>query len=192
MKHLKLTFLLTVLMSMVGAKSFAHDIEVANADGKTIYYNWTNNNTELSVSYRGISATSYENEYTENVVIPEYVTLFTSAVFNKKNYKIYRTNETSFEYRSVPNDVFYEGITFLKNEEGIRYKIATKEKALCDALYSKYPVRTICEFKTLLFEDLRIDEEEFTKLNFDFIIRIAPQYHSNTLLTLGKFLQTKR
>ena len=37
MKHLKLTFLLTVLLSAVGANIYAHDIEVANADGVTIY-----------------------------------------------------------------------------------------------------------------------------------------------------------
>ena len=53
MKHSILFFLLTILMSMVGAKTFAHDIEVKNADGKIIYYNYTNDNTELEVTYRG-------------------------------------------------------------------------------------------------------------------------------------------
>ena len=50
MKQL-LTFLLTVLMSMVGAKTYAHDIEVQNGDGVTIYYNYINNATELEVTY---------------------------------------------------------------------------------------------------------------------------------------------
>ena len=68
-----ITILLSVLMSMVGAKSFAHDIEVANTDGKTIYYVWTNNNTELSVSYRGTREDSYSNEYSGSIVIPETV-----------------------------------------------------------------------------------------------------------------------
>ena len=36
-KQIKLTFLLTVLMSMVGTRVFAHDIEVANNDGVMIY-----------------------------------------------------------------------------------------------------------------------------------------------------------
>ena len=48
-----ITILLTVLMSMTGSKSFAHDISVKNSDEVTIYYVWTNNNTELAVSYRG-------------------------------------------------------------------------------------------------------------------------------------------
>ena len=66
--------LLTVLMNMVGVDAFAHDIEVKNSDGITIYYTWQNNKTELAVSYRGTSYDSYSNEYTGVVVIPESVT----------------------------------------------------------------------------------------------------------------------
>ena len=137
----------------------------------------------------GISYISFEYALSRYGLIPEYVTLYTSAVYNKKNNRLYRLKDVAFEYRSIPNEVFNEGITFLKNEDGINYKIATKEKALCDTLYSKYPVRTINDLKMLLFEDLRIDEELFLKLDFDFIIKIAPLYHSNTLLTLIKFLK---
>ena len=73
-KQIILTFLLTVLMSMVGTRAFAHDIEVANANGKTIYYNYTNDGTELAVTYRGANYDYYNNEYSGNVVIPEEVT----------------------------------------------------------------------------------------------------------------------
>ena len=69
-----LTFLFAVLLSMVSIKSFAHDIEVANLDGVPIYYTYTNNNTELAVSYRGSYIYSYSNEYSGDVVIPESVT----------------------------------------------------------------------------------------------------------------------
>lgn len=132
---------------------------------------------------------SFEYALSYYGLIPEYVPLFTSAVFNKKNNKTYRLEEASFEYRSIPNAVFSVGITFLKNEENIRYKIATKEKALCDMLYTKYPVRSINDLKRLLFEDLRIDEDLFMKLDFDFIMKISLLYHSNTLLTLCKYLK---
>ena len=67
-----ITILLTVLMSMIGAKAFAHDIQ-ATYNGKIIYYVWENNKTELAVSYRGSAFYSYDNEYTGNVVIPESV-----------------------------------------------------------------------------------------------------------------------
>lgn len=122
-------------------------------------------------------------------LIPEHVAMYTSACFGKKNNKTYRVNDTTFEYRSIPDDAFPYGIKFYKNEAGMRYKMASKEKCLCDTLYSKYPVRSIKDLKILLFEDLRIDEFEFMKLDFKFIKEVAPLYHSNTLLTLAKYVE---
>ena len=74
MKLFKRAYLLTVLLSAVGANVFAHDIEVANADGVTIYYVWTNDQTELAVSYRGGRYDRYSNEYSGALIIPESVT----------------------------------------------------------------------------------------------------------------------
>ena len=105
MKSFKLTFLLTVLMSMVGAKALAHDIEVVNADGKTIYYVWTNNNTELAVSYRGSAPRSYEKEYNGDIVIPESVT------YNGSTYNVTSIGNNAFYWCSgltsvtIPNSV---------------------------------------------------------------------------------------
>lgn len=65
--------MLTLLMSMVGAKTFAHDIAVANSDGKTIYYNWIKSNTELAVTYGSYNYSYWTNEYSGDVVIPESV-----------------------------------------------------------------------------------------------------------------------
>jgi len=78
MKQLNITILLTMLMSMVGLNAFAHDIEVKNGDGKTIYYNFINN-TELAVTYRG---SYYYDSYSGNVVIPESVT------YDNKTYSV--------------------------------------------------------------------------------------------------------
>ncbi len=52
----------------------AHNIEVKNSDGVTIYYNYINNGTELEVTFRGSSYNDYSNEYQGNVAIPEKVT----------------------------------------------------------------------------------------------------------------------
>jgi len=131
---------------------------------------------------------SFEYALSYYGLIPEYVSLITSSCYNKKNNKTYNTNNISFEYKSIPNEVFPFGITFLTNENGIRYKIATKEKALCDMLYSKSPIRSIKDLKIMLFEDLRIDENEFNNLDYEFIKEISLKYHSNTLLILNKYL----
>ena len=65
MKHLCTKIILTMLISMMGIQAFAHDIEVRNADGVTIYYNYINDGKELEVTY---------NTYSGSVVIPEEVT----------------------------------------------------------------------------------------------------------------------
>ena len=51
MKHFISTILPTMLLCMFGAKAYAYDIEVKNADGVTIYYNYINNEKELEVTY---------------------------------------------------------------------------------------------------------------------------------------------
>ena len=131
---------------------------------------------------------SFEYALSYYGVIPEFVSTFTSATFGKKNNKIYHMKDCTFDYKNVPDEVFPMGILIMKNSKDISYKIASKEKALCDLLYSKYPVRSIKDLKILLFEDMRIDENELLKMNVEFIKEIAPFYHSNSLNVLKKYL----
>ena len=116
-----ITILLTVLMSMAGAKTFAHDIEVANSDGKTIYYKWANNNTELAVSYRGSYGSDYSNEYSGNVVIPS------SVVYNGNTYSV----------TSIGNSAFYEcsGLTSVTIPNSVT-EISDDAFYLCSGLTS--------------------------------------------------------
>jgi hypothetical protein len=88
---------------MFGIKLFAHDISVKNAEGVTIYYVWTNHETELAVSYRGNSYNS--NEYSGSVTIPE------SVEYNGKTYKVTSIGNFAFNDCSgltsitIPNSV---------------------------------------------------------------------------------------
>jgi hypothetical protein len=84
MKQLNFSFLLAVLMSMQGVEASAHDIAVENADGKTIYYSWTNSKTELTVSYREepFYLSHGGNEYKGDIVIPA------SVVYEGKTYPV--------------------------------------------------------------------------------------------------------
>ena len=82
----------------------AHDIEVEYS-GKTIYYTFINYHTELEVSYRGTNYSSYSNEYTGNVIIPQAVN------FNGTNYPVTSIGYCAFEDCSgltsitIPNSV---------------------------------------------------------------------------------------
>ena len=66
--------LLLFAMILLPLVASAHDIEVQNADGVTIYYNYINDGTELEVTFRGSNSNDYSNEYQGNVAIPEEVT----------------------------------------------------------------------------------------------------------------------
>jgi hypothetical protein len=68
----KLFVLLTTILLPLMAN--AHDIEVKNADGVTIYYDYINEGKDLAVSFRGSYYADYSDEYQGNVVIPEEVT----------------------------------------------------------------------------------------------------------------------
>jgi len=68
-KHLLLFAM--ILLPLVAS---AHDIEVKNADGVTIYYNYINDGKELAVTFLGSGYSDYSNEYQGNVAIPEEVT----------------------------------------------------------------------------------------------------------------------
>lgn len=134
----------------------------------------------------GPSYLSFEFALSYYGLIPEHVSTYTSACFLKKDRVVYFSQGIAFEYRNIPSQVFPYGICYEKNEDGISYKIASKEKALCDTLYSMYPLRSIKDLKVLLFDNLRIDLDEFQKLDFGFILELAPLYHSNTLYMLAK------
>ena len=104
MKHPYIKLLLTALISMVYANSFAHDIAVANS-GKTIYYNFINDNTELEVTFRGSTYSEYSNEYSGKVTIPKTVT------YSGKSYRVTSIGASAFRGCSgltsvtIPNTV---------------------------------------------------------------------------------------
>ena len=71
---MKKQVLFTILAMLVSVSAFSHDIEVKNADGVTIYYNYSADGKELTVTYQGSSYDSSSYEYSGKVVIPETVT----------------------------------------------------------------------------------------------------------------------
>lgn len=140
----------------------------------------------------GPSYLSFEYALSLYSLIPEAVhRTFTSATFQKRRSKKYHNAFGTFLYRDVPAKVYHFGIV-LHEENGYSFQIATPEKALCDELYSLSPVKSISELKALLFEDLRLDEQEFLKLNMADLQELAPLYRSANLKFLNKLIERIR
>ena len=122
-------------------------------------------------------------------LIPEIVyETYTSASFQKRKTKKYNNHFGVFTYRDIPADAYPLGV-LLYEENGYSYQIATPEKALGDKLYSLPPVKNLTELRTLLFDDLRIDEDKLMKLNKEVIEKIAPWYRANNLKLFVKFFR---
>lgn len=142
----------------------------------------------LASSIYGPSYISFEYALSFYGLIPERVTTVTSATFDKKKKKQYNTDFGVFTYRDVPKLVYPEEI-ILKEEDGYSYQIATPEKALCDKLYTLSPLYNYSNLENMLFNDLRIDDEEFEKLDFNKIEKLSGLYHSTNVELLAKYVR---
>lgn len=76
-------------------------------------------------------------------------------------------------------------------EGNYSYLIADAEKAICDKLYTLSPASNIKELEYILFNDLRIEEDEFYKLDKEKMSRFAKLYRSTNLDLLVKLLRRK-
>ena len=118
----------------------------------------------LSGSIYGPSYISFEYALSYHGLIPERVDTITCATFNKKKKRKYDTSFGVFTYRDIPILAYPEEI-ILKREGDYSYQIATPEKALCDKLYTLEPLNNYHNLENMLFNDLRIDDDEFQKLD---------------------------
>lgn len=151
----------------------------------------TNQNTPgylLASSIYGPSYISFEYALSFYGLIPERVTTVTCATCDKKKKKQYNTDFGVFTYRDVPVLAYPEEI-ILKVENNYSYQIASPEKALCDKLYTLTPLSNYSNLENMLFNDLRIDQEEFKKLNIKKIDKLSNLYHSTNVDLLAKYIR---
>ena len=143
------------LFLMTAMLSFAHDFEVKNADGKTIYYNITSSSDlTVAVTYQGTSYSEYSNEYTGVVNIPATVT------YNGKTYSVTSIGDHAFSGCSgltsitIPNSVtsidgsafrFCSGLTSIVVENG-NTKYDSRDN--CNAIIETASNTLICGCKT--------------------------------------------
>ena len=86
----QLITLIVVLMSIFVSIASAHDIEVPNADGVSICYNWISDKTELAVTFRGAYYYASKVRYSGDIVIPEEV------MYEGSTYKVTLIGDQAF------------------------------------------------------------------------------------------------
>ena len=139
----------------------------------------------------GPSYLSFEFALSWHGLIPEAVYVYTSATCLKKKKKQYDTSFGVYTYRDVPAGVFPYG-TKLYEENGYGFVIASPEKAICDKLYTCSPCANKKELRSLLFNDLRIDENSFRNVNFEELEELAGLYHTENHKILISFIREIR
>lgn len=129
----------------------------------------------LAGALYGPSYISFEWALSYYGLIPERVHAYTSATYKKNKTKEYQNAFGFYSYRDVPKAVYPHGL-ILKKEQDYNWIIASPEKAVLDTLCIKPPVEKKSDIPELLFDDLRIDEDEFHRLNINVIFELAPLY----------------
>lgn len=150
----------------------------------------TNINTSgqfLTAYIYGPSYLSFDYALSYHGLIPEKVTVYTSATFNKRKSKIYQNQFGIFMYRDVPKDAYPYGIkAYIENDYS--FFIASPEKAICDKLYIEPTQTSLRAIQRLLFVDLRIDIEAFNQLDFYEMNFLCGKYISKNIRLLEKYL----
>ena len=131
---------------------------------------------------------SFEYALSYYGLIPERVYEITSASLLVHKNKTFVNKIGRYTYSDIPPSAFSEGLIYME-ENGYGYRIASKEKAICDCLYKWRTVHNIEELKELLFVDKRIYEEEFETCDFELLLRLASLYHRKNLDLLIKYIR---
>ena len=92
-----------------------------------------------------------------------------------------------YSYQDVPKAAFPYG-TELISIDGYTYKIATKEKALLDQLYSASPIQNMKEMREYLFENMRINEMILDTFDKNNVLELSKLYHSRNVTLFSKML----
>ena len=105
-------------------------------------------------------------------MIPERVFLMTSAT-TKRN-RFFETPIGNFRYVQVPASYFPIGVES-RQEQGVGFLMATREKALCDTILLDdfVPNQSIKALAVYLEEDIRLDMDILAELNVNIIEQCA-------------------
>lgn len=141
----------------------------------------------LSGLIYGPSYVSLEYALSFYGLTPERVHILT-AITPQRN-KLFKTPLGTFEYRYLNLEAYPWGITWKKDKNFGSFFIANPEKALLDYFATRVKKwEAMSTIEDFLFKDLRLDEEEFKKVDLSKIKEISSYYKSSAIKKFTKEL----
>jgi len=133
-----------------------------------------------SLLINGSCYLSFEYALARYSLIPEAVYVYTFASFRKKQIKEYHNFFGDYVFRPVPDAVFPYAVTYEERDQ-YSWSLALPEKALCDYVYFRKPIRGYRNFMQFLTEGLRVEMQDLRQLDRELLVYIAERYRSTNV-----------
>ena len=134
---------------------------------------------------------SFETALAYYGLIPERVYAIKCATYDKKKKKEFKTPFGLYLYQDVPASVFSYG-THIYTNDGYMYRIASKEKALLDMLYSTSPIKNMNEMREYLFSNMRINEMVLDTFDKNLVSNLSELYNSRNVELFERMLRKEK
>ena len=129
------------------------------------------------------SYVSFEFALSYYGLIPEGVYEITCATLYSRGTTTINNHFGRFSYRNIPVEAYQYALRVLDGA-----LMAGPEKALCDTLHNIRSVRSRRDLRSLLFEDLRIEEQAFDELDKETLLELCSMYPGDTFRILRALL----
>jgi len=137
----------------------------------------------------GPSYLSLEYALAYHGLIPEAVQTATSVTTQRN--REFGTPVGRFEYRHLALRFYPCGVECVELGNGRSFLAASPEKALFDTLYLRSPRIRTAEMEEYLFENLRIDEGQFSQLRFERIEGVLATCSRPVIVAFRRFLSPR-
>lgn len=134
------------------------------------------------------SYVSFEDALSRYDLIPEYVPVCAAATYGKPDgITIYKNDFGYYDFQNIPEKAFPYGIERYEYG-GYYWNMAVPEKAICDILYIRKPLKDTDDVIGFLIEGMRIDEDDFNGLDKEKMKFFAGLYDRRNLKLLKEAL----
>ena len=120
-------------------------------------------------------------------IVPEHAFNVTNATYMKHKDKYFKTDICSYYYTDVPAEVFSLDVESVQMGN-YTFRIASREKAVCDKLYKMPPMKDVDQLQVLMFDDLRFDDEDISKLNYNTVTELSEHYGCRNVRLFSDYL----